>query len=45
MFCDLTPEALQEFDAIGIMMSHARGAKLFNEGDRPATSSSSALAR
>ena len=33
MFCNLTPEALQDFDAIGIMMSHARGAKLFNEGD------------
>jgi CRP/FNR family transcriptional regulator len=33
MFCDLTPEALQEYDSIGIMMSHARGAKLFSEGD------------
>jgi CRP/FNR family transcriptional regulator, cyclic AMP receptor protein len=34
MFCNLTPEALQEFDAIGVMMSHARGAKLFTEGDQ-----------
>jgi CRP/FNR family transcriptional regulator, cyclic AMP receptor protein len=34
MFCNLTPEALKEFDAIGVMMSHARGAKLFNEGDQ-----------
>jgi CRP/FNR family cyclic AMP-dependent transcriptional regulator len=33
MFCNLTTEALQDFDGIGIMMSHARGAKLFNEGD------------
>jgi CRP/FNR family transcriptional regulator len=33
MFCNLTPEALAEFDGIGIMMSHARGAKLFSEGD------------
>ena len=33
MFCNLTPEALQDFDSIGVMMSHARGAKLFNEGD------------
>ena len=33
MFCNLTPEALQDYDGIGIMMSHARGAKLFNEGD------------
>jgi CRP/FNR family cyclic AMP-dependent transcriptional regulator len=33
MFCNLTPEALRDYDGIGIMMSHARGAKLFNEGD------------
>ena len=33
MFCDLTPEALEDYDGIGIMMSHARGAKLFSEGD------------
>ena len=33
MFCNLTPEALTDFDQIGIMMSHARGAKLFSEGD------------
>src|SRR5260370_2604505 len=33
MFCNLTPEALKDYDGIGIMMSHARGAKLFNEGD------------
>src|SRR5438046_6518996 len=33
MFCNLTPEALHDFDNIGIMMSHARGAKLFTEGD------------
>jgi len=33
MFCNLTPDALKDFDAIGIMMSHARGAKLFAEGD------------
>jgi CRP/FNR family cyclic AMP-dependent transcriptional regulator len=33
MFCNLTTEALQDYDGIGIMMSHARGAKLFNEGD------------
>jgi CRP/FNR family transcriptional regulator len=33
MFCNLTPEALADYDAIGIMMSHARGAKLFSEGD------------
>ena len=34
MFCNLTPEALQDYDGIGIMMSHARGAKLFTEGDQ-----------
>lgn len=33
MFCNMTPDALKDFDAIGIMMSHARGAKLFSEGD------------
>lgn len=33
MFCNLTPEALADYDKIGIMMSHARGAKLFSEGD------------
>lgn len=33
MFCNLTPEALADYDAIGIMMNHARGAKLFSEGD------------
>src|ERR1035437_5300342 len=33
MFCNLTPEALLDYDGIGIMMSHARGAKLFSEGD------------
>ena len=33
MFCNLTPEALRDYDGIGIMMSHARGAKLFTEGD------------
>ncbi|HVJ09097.1 MAG TPA: Crp/Fnr family transcriptional regulator [Acidisarcina sp.] len=33
MFCNLTPEALKDFDGIGIQMSHARGAKLFAEGD------------
>lgn len=30
MFCNLTSEALQDYDGIGIMMSHARGAKLFS---------------
>jgi len=34
MFCNLTPEALRDYDGIGIMMSHARGAKLFTEGDQ-----------
>jgi CRP/FNR family transcriptional regulator len=33
MFCNLTAEALRDYDGIGIMMSHARGAKLFTEGD------------
>jgi CRP/FNR family transcriptional regulator, cyclic AMP receptor protein len=32
-FCNLTEEALKEYDRIGIMMSHARGARLFCEGD------------
>src|ERR1700753_1946463 len=35
MFCNLTPDALTDFDAIGIQMNHARGAKLFSEGDSP----------
>jgi CRP/FNR family transcriptional regulator, cyclic AMP receptor protein len=33
MFCNLTPEALADYDRIGIMLSHARGARLFAEGD------------
>ena len=33
MFCNMSTEALVDFDAIGVMMSHARGAKLFTEGD------------
>jgi CRP/FNR family transcriptional regulator, cyclic AMP receptor protein len=33
MFCNLTPDALKDFDSIGIHMDHARGAKLFTEGD------------
>ncbi len=33
MFCNLTPEALKDFDSIGMLMGHARGAKLFSEGD------------
>ena len=33
MFCNLTPEALEDYDRIGIMMNMARGAKLFSEGD------------
>ena len=33
MFCNLTPEALEDYDRIGIMMNMARGAKLFTEGD------------
>ncbi len=32
-FCDLTPEALKDYDSIGVMTSHARGAKFFSEGD------------
>jgi CRP/FNR family transcriptional regulator, cyclic AMP receptor protein len=33
MFCNLTRDALADYDQIGIMMSHARGARLFAEGD------------
>jgi CRP/FNR family transcriptional regulator len=33
MFCNLTPEALEDYDKIGILTGHARGAKLFTEGD------------
>jgi len=33
MFCNLTQEALEDYDRIGIMMNLARGAKLFSEGD------------
>jgi CRP/FNR family transcriptional regulator len=33
MFCNLTPDALEDYDRIGIMMNLARGAKLFCEGD------------
>lgn len=33
MFCNLTPDALEDYDRIGIMMNMARGAKLFCEGD------------
>jgi CRP/FNR family cyclic AMP-dependent transcriptional regulator len=33
VFCNLTAEALQEYDKIGVMMSHTKGAKLFTEGD------------
>jgi CRP/FNR family transcriptional regulator, cyclic AMP receptor protein len=33
MFCNLTPEALVDYDNIGVLMSHARGAHLFSEGD------------
>ncbi len=33
MFCNLTPDALEDYDRIGIMMNMARGAKLFTEGD------------
>jgi CRP/FNR family transcriptional regulator len=34
MFCNLTPEALVDYDKIGMLMNHARGAKLFTEGDQ-----------
>jgi CRP/FNR family transcriptional regulator len=33
MFCNLTPDALRDYDGIGLLMTHARGAKLFSEGD------------
>jgi CRP/FNR family transcriptional regulator, cyclic AMP receptor protein len=33
MFCNLTPEALEDFNSVGVLMNHARGAKLFSEGD------------
>ncbi len=33
MFCNLTPEALADYDHIGVLISHARGAHLFSEGD------------
>ena len=33
VFCNLTPPALQDYDGIGIITSHVRGAKLFTEGD------------
>jgi CRP/FNR family transcriptional regulator, cyclic AMP receptor protein len=33
MFCNLTPEALADYDQLGIMMNHTHGAKLFTEGD------------
>src|SRR5208282_1630322 len=33
MFCNLTPEVLKDYDGIGVLMSHARGVKLFTEGD------------
>src|SRR6202161_1489363 len=33
MFCNLTPEALQDYDRVGVLISHARGATLFTEED------------
>lgn len=33
LFCNLPPEALEEFDHIGVLVRHGRGAKLFSEGD------------
>jgi CRP/FNR family transcriptional regulator len=33
MFCNLTPDALRDYDGIGLIMTHAHGAKLFTEGD------------
>lgn len=33
MFCNFTPEALADYDKIGVIMSHARGTALFSEGD------------
>jgi len=32
-FCNLTPEALQDFDRIGVLTSHGGGSRLFSEGD------------
>jgi CRP/FNR family transcriptional regulator len=33
MFCNLTPEVLQDYDRIGVVMSYTRGSKLLSEGD------------
>jgi CRP/FNR family transcriptional regulator len=33
VFCNLTPDALQDYNKIGVLTSHTRGAKLFTEGD------------
>lgn len=33
MFCNLTPDALHDFDSIGMQMNYARGAKIFLEGE------------
>ena len=33
VFCNLTDEALEHYDRIGILMNFERGAKLFSEGD------------
>uniref|UniRef100_E6QN95 Transcriptional regulator, Crp/Fnr family n=1 Tax=mine drainage metagenome TaxID=410659 RepID=E6QN95_9ZZZZ len=33
LFCNLTPEALADFDSIGVLVGHSHGAKLFAEGD------------
>jgi CRP/FNR family transcriptional regulator, cyclic AMP receptor protein len=33
MFCNMTADALVDYDRIGVMMNHERGAKLFSEGD------------
>ncbi len=33
LFCNLPDAALEEFDRIGVQVSHAPGAKLFSEGD------------
>src|ERR1700685_3699784 len=33
MFCNLTPEALRDYDGIGLIVSHVRGAKLFIEDE------------
>jgi len=32
-FCNFSPEALRDYDQLGIMMTHARGTRLFTEGD------------